>query len=166
MAHHERALSDTVAKLLIIFLIILVTLLIIASLSGVLTKFLQKPALIAVMADEIDTSYGSEIIRLYHKQGDTVNLNGTSQTYGSSEITILISQGTGSPQRLTNLTPIQSSGWKPGDFLFIYRDGTGVYGYTDSMPSAAPTLTPGNYTIQIIDSRANILLHTLPVKID
>jgi type III secretory pathway component EscS len=45
MVHHERALSDMVAQILIIFLIVLVTLLIIASLTGVLTKFLQKPAL-------------------------------------------------------------------------------------------------------------------------
>ena len=143
MAHHERALSDIVAQLLIIFLIILVTLLIIASLSGVLTKFLQKPALIAVMADEIDTSYGADIIRLYHKQGDTVNLNGTSQRQGSSEIAILLTAGSGSPQRLRNLTPVQSNGWKPGDFLYIYRDGSGVYGYTETMPPAAPSLPPG-----------------------
>lgn len=55
MAQYERALSETVGLLLIAFLIILVTLLVIASTTGMLTKFLQKLAFVAVMADEIDT---------------------------------------------------------------------------------------------------------------
>lgn len=95
-----------------------------------------------------------------------MNLNGTRQTAGSSEIALQLIPGPGSPVRLKNLTLLQGNGYKPGDFLYIYRDGSGTYGYTDTMPPAAPSLASGDYTLQIIDTRANVLLHSLSVHID
>lgn len=164
MAPNERALSDIIAQLLIVFLVVLVTLLIIASLTGVLTKMLQKPAFIVVTASPHNTSTG-QVIVLYDKQGDLVNLNGTSQTAGSSEIAISLTKSPGSPVFVHNVTAMHARAWGPGQYLYIYPTA-GSYGYTDTASSAAPDLPAGNYTIQIIDTRAQVLLHTLPVKID
>lgn len=163
MAHHEHALSETVAQILIAFLVILITLLIIGSLTGVLTTMLQKSAFIAVTASAYDTSPTTQIISLYHKQGDRVNLNGTSMTAGSSDIAITLTTPSGSQFLVRNATLIQAVAWGPGEYLYIYPQGSG-YGYSDSPPGAG-TLPSGEYTVRIIDTKVSVLLHSLPVTI-
>jgi hypothetical protein len=164
MTHQERALSETVSQLLIIFLVILVTLLIIASLTGVLTKFLQQPAFIVATASQFNASSGAHIISLNHKQGDKVNLNGTSQRDGSSEIAIMLTASSGSTALVRNDTLLQAPAWGPGQYLYIYPSGGSIV-YSDIPPLAPASFIAGDYTIQIIDTKAKILLHTLPVRI-
>jgi len=164
MAHHDGALSETIAQLLIIFLVILVALLIIGALTGVLPKMLQKSAFIAVTASSYDTGPATQVILLYHKQGDLVNLNGTSQTAGVSEIAITLTDPSGLPFPVRNATPISSTAWGPGQYLVIYETSPGTYGYSD-MPPAGADIPDGDYTVQIIDTKVNVLLHTLPVTV-
>ena len=165
MAHNERGLSECVAQLLIAFLVILVALLIIAAMTGVLGNLLQKSALIAATASSQDTSPTTQIIVLYHKQGDMVNLNGTSQTAGSSEIALTLTGSSGSPFFVYNATPLHSAAWGPGQYLYIYETAPETYWYSDLPPVPGTSLTPGDYTVQIIDTKVNVLLHALPVKI-
>lgn len=163
MARKDDALSETVAHILIIFLVVLVTLLIIASLTGVLNTMLQKSAFVAVTASSYDASPTTEIISLYHKQGDKVNLNGTSMTAGSSEVAIILRDPAGSEFLVRNGTLIQADAWGPGQYLYVYPQGSG-YRYSDQPPGAV-SLPAGEYTIRIIDTKVNVLLHSLPVTI-
>jgi hypothetical protein len=164
MAYHEDALSETVAHILIAFLVVLVTLLIIASLTGVLTAMLQRPALVVATASQYNTSTGTHIISLYHKQGDAVNLNGTSQTGGSSDIAIMLKAPSGSPVFLKNTSPLHAASFGPGQRLYIYP-AAGSYGYADIPPAAPAGLDAGDYTVIITDTKAKVLLHSLTVTI-
>lgn len=167
MTHHERGLSECVAQILIAFLVILVTLLIIGALTGIIPGLLQKSAFIAVTASSFDTGPVTHVILLYHKQGDLVNLNGTSQTDGVSEIAIMLTPPSGPPAQVRPGTPIKSTAWGPGQYLAIYEPSSspGTYLYSDSPTTEMNLLTNGDYTIQIIDSKVNVLLHTLKVTI-
>jgi len=165
MTYDERGLSECVAQILIAFLVILVTLLIIGAMTGIIPGLLQKSALIAVTASSFDTGPGTHVILLYHQQGDLVNLNGTSQTDGVSEIAIMITPPSGPPVQVRPGTTIKSSAWGPGQYLVIYETAPGTYQYSD-LPTAGTDIPGGDYTVQVIDTKVNVLLHTLPVKID
>jgi hypothetical protein len=165
MTDRERALSECVALILIAFLVILVALFIIAALTGVLTGFLQKTALVAVTASAYPTGPGTQVIQVYHKQGDAVNLNNTAHTGGNSIVAISLVPPGGSPVLLPFTGIPARDAWRPGESLYIFQDGGGRYWYTDS-PPAGETLSPlGEYTVIIIDSKAQVLLHTLKVTI-
>jgi hypothetical protein len=162
MPHHDRAISETMGHMLIAFLVIVIVLLVVASTSGFLTKFLQNPALLVVTAAPYDTT-GGHIIRLHNEQGDAVNLNGTSQSGGSTEISITLSPPSGSPILVTrDPTFISTTPWGPGQDLFIFPVA-GSYQFKSTTPTSP--LTAGDYTVQIIDARSKVLLHTLPVTI-
>lgn len=164
MDYYEDALSETIAQILIAFLVILVTLLIIGALTGIIPGLLQKSAFIAVTASSFDTGPGTHVILLYHNQGDLVNLNGTSQTNGVSEIAIMLTPPSGSPVQVRNATPIKSAAWGPGQYLAIYETAPGTYQYSD-LPTAGTNIPAGDYAVQVIDTKVNILLHTLKVTI-
>jgi FlaG/FlaF family flagellin (archaellin) len=160
----EQALSENFAVILMVILIVIATLLLIASLNGVMTKILQKPALISVQANQFDTTDGRHIIILYHQQGDPVILNGTSQTDGVSMISISLSSSGGAEQ-LISLTPISTNAWHSGEMLYVYRSAGGRYGFSDVAPVGVASLEPGTWTITIQDDKVHVLLHSLPVTI-
>ncbi len=164
MDRDEHALSDIVAQILIAFLVVLVALFIVAALTGVLSGFLQKTAFIAVTAAPYETGTGTSVISLYHKQGDIVNVNGTSHSAGVSEIAIFLRGSTGGTQQVRNATPMHAAGWGPGQYLYIYPYAGG-YGFSDLPPAAGTDLIGDGYTVTIVDTRTKVLLHTLPVTI-
>jgi hypothetical protein len=167
MAYRERALSDIVGIMLISFLIVVLALLIAASLTGVLNDMLWKPALFTVTASQYDDS-GNHLIRLYHQQGDLVNLNDSSQTLGDTEIALTITDPSGSTSLVRRSPdPLVAAAWGPGQYLYIFPDGSTGYVYSDELPSGAVPLfvSKGEYTVKIIDAGPDILLHTLPVTI-
>ena len=164
MEDHEQGLSDVIALLLIAFLIVLVALFIVAALTGVLSGFLQKSALVAVTASEY-TGTPNHIISIYHKQGDPVNLDGTSQTRGVSPVSMILVTPGGSSVQVHPIGTINTQAWSPGDFLYIYPDAGG-YGFSDEVPAAPPAFpATGKYTIKITDTKASLLLHSLDVTL-
>ncbi|NMB77768.1 MAG: hypothetical protein GYA23_01580 [Methanomicrobiales archaeon] len=166
MARNDHALTEPFGLLLIAFLIIVVALLITASLTGVIDEMLQKPALLTVTATQYDDGAGHHLIQLHHKQGNPVNINGSTHSGGVTEIMILVNDTTGT-YRILNSGPMSAATWSPGQNLYIYSDGT-VYRFSDTAPASAGvvSLAAGEqYTIQLIDMRPDILLHSLPVTI-
>ncbi|MEI7856007.1 MAG: hypothetical protein WCH85_00720 [Methanomicrobiales archaeon] len=162
----ERALSETMAVILIAILVIIAAVLITALLTGVMTKMLQKPALFAVQTTQFDTTdvVPAHIISLSHLQGDNVILNGTSQSDGVSIISLSLISPAGGTVPLRSLVSIKKSAWQPGDILYVYQSG-GSYGFSDVAPTGVASLAPGNWTIRIQDDKIHVLLHTLPVTI-
>jgi hypothetical protein len=165
MKRSDRALSETFSVILMAMLVIIAALLLVASLTGVITNLLQKPAFLSVQAVQYNTSANTHIIGLYHQQGDPVNLNGTTQAEGISIVSFVIIEPGGSQYPVDAATTIMvHDSWESGNLLYVYQSG-GSYVFTDVMPAGATTLPPGTYIIKITDNKAKVLLHALPVTI-
>ena len=156
-------MSEVVGLILIAFLIILVALIITMALTGTLTKFLQQPALVTLAATQV--SAGTDhIIRLDHKQGNKVNLNGTSQKGGSGDIAIYLTDPlSGRTYNLQPLGTIDADAFGPGQSLYIYQGAAG-FGYDDTLPGSG-ALNHGENKLLIIDAKNNLLLQNLTVII-
>jgi FlaG/FlaF family flagellin (archaellin) len=166
MAQDEGALSEIIAQILIVFLVVIVTLLIIASLTGVLTKMLQRPAFVVVVAGQYNTSTGDHIISVSHKQGDPVNMNGTSQSSGGSIVSLSLTDKDGVLFPLQNAAPLQDTAWRAGDIFYIYKSGLSSYAYSDIVPVAAGSgLDKGTYNVTITDDKVHVLISKIPVTI-
>lgn len=165
MHHPDRALSETVSVAIICILMVAAAALLVASMTGVITNMLQKPALMSLRVDQFNTSSGDHIISIYNQQGDEVNLNGTSQTGGVSIVSLGIIDPAGSQSVIRNATLLTDDDWDPGSWLFIYQSGGG-YVYSDTPPAfSVGSLPAGTYTVKVTDDKAKLLLHALPVTI-
>ena len=166
MSRPENALSETMSIIFMAILIVVAALLLVASLTGVITNLLQKPAFLSVQVVSYTTSDNAHIIDVFNKQGDSVNLNGTSQKEGSSIVSlILINNGDGTEYPVGAAGPILHDDWGPGDHVYIYRNG-GMYVFSDAIPvGTAGSIPTGSYTVKIIDNKVQVLLGALPVTI-
>lgn len=117
-----------------------------------------------MQAKQFNTTTGEHLIRLYHLQGDPVILNGTSQSDGVSIISLSLTTPSGGVIKLRNLTPIKNTPWRTGEMLYVYQE-SGMYGYSDFVPTGATTLAPGTWNITIQDDKVQVLLHSLTVTI-
>jgi hypothetical protein len=165
MAHHEKALSDMVAQILIIFLVLVIALILIASVTGVLPKLLKKPAFLIVDGDQYDVSPTIHIISLSHKQGDPVNMKGTSQTGGKTLVYFNVTDKSGITYRVPNDGALHDDEWEAGQTMYLYLRG-GNYVYSD-VPPAAPgaNLPADTYTVRIVDDEVQVLISTISVTI-
>jgi hypothetical protein len=162
----ENALSETMSIIFMAILVVVAALLLVASLTGVITHLLQKPAFLSVQVVPYTTSDSAQIIDVFNKQGDSVNLNGTAQMKGSSIISLrLINNGDGTEYPVGAAGPILHDDWGPGDHVYIYRN-SGKYVFSDAIPvGTAVSIPSGSYTVKIIDDKIHVLLGALPVTI-
>jgi hypothetical protein len=170
MSTSERGLSETLSLVFMAILVAVAALLLVASLTGVISNLLLKPALFSVQVIQFNTSPGgAHIIGVFHQQGDSVDLNGTSQKGGTAIVSLSLIDTTGLSFTVSPDTtvPIQKDFWGPGDLLYIYSsDGGSSYVFSDEVPgSGVPSLPTGTYTVKIIDTKVHVLLNTLPVTI-
>lgn len=167
MRNSERALSETMSLIFMAMLVIIAAILLIASMTGVISNLLQKPALFSTQVIQIDTSDDSaHIIGVFHQQGDAVDLNGTTQTGGSSIVSLILINTGGSSFTVSPDGALQKNQWGPGDMLYIYSKNSGVsYVYSDTAPPGASSLPTGTYTIKILDDKVNVIINALPVTI-
>jgi hypothetical protein len=166
MSTPESALSETMSIIFMAILVVVAALLLIASLTGVITNLLQKPAFLSVQVVPYTTSDSAHIIDVFNKQGDSVNLNGTSQKEGSSIVSLtLINNGYGTEYPVGAAGSILHDDWGPGDHVYIYRN-SGRYVFSDAIPTgAAASIPSGSYTVKIIDDKIHVLLSAVPVTI-
>ena len=166
MKRPERALSETFSIVIIALLVVVAAILLIASMTGVITNLLQKPALFSVQTVQYNTSANAHIIGLFHQQGDPVNLNGTAQRSGTSIVSLSLIDRNGLSFTVSPDGPLQKDRWAPGDMLYIYsKDSGGSYVYSDAAPTSAISLNAGTYTIKITDDKVHILINALPITI-
>jgi hypothetical protein len=166
MKRPERALSETFSVVIITLLVVAAAILLIASMTGVITNLLQKPALFSVQTLQYNTSANAHIIGLFHQQGDSVNMNGTTQTKGVSiaSLVIIPPDGVQYPVHPAVATMVHDS-WEPGELLYIYQSGSS-YVFADAAPgSGVSSLPTGTYMVKIIDDKAHTLINALPVTI-
>jgi len=159
MTRSEHGLSETISLILIAFLVIVVALFITMALTGVIERSLQKPALAVVTATPVDAGSGSYYIKLQHKEGNPVIVQGSpSHSKGDSIVRIILVESDGTSHTPTVTTTAES--WSPGTSLYI----TDLNTITDASPSGSFT-TGNSYTVKIIDTKPNVLLHSLDVTI-
>ncbi|MDD4138167.1 MAG: hypothetical protein PHT99_09800 [Methanoregula sp.] len=165
MKRHDRAVSETFSVVIITLLVIVAAVLLVASLTGVITNLLLKPALFSVQTVQYETSAGT-IIGLFHQEGDAVNLKGTSQTKGVSIVSLVIIDPDGAEHQINAAhTSMVHDSWGPGNLLYIYQSG-GSYVYSDDViDTSGLDLTGGTYTVKITDDNVHVLIHTLPITI-
>jgi len=165
MKRHDRAVSETFSVVIITLLVIAAAVLLVASLTGVITNLLQKPALFSVQTVQYETS-GGTIIGLFHQEGDAVNLKGTTQTEGSSIVSMVFIDNTAGEEYPVMAGTVQHDAWEPGTMLYIYSTDGISYVYSDVAPILAASLTDGRtYTVKITDDNVHVLIHTLPITI-
>ena len=161
----ESALSETMSMIFMAILVIVAATLIIASMTGVISHLIQKPALLSAQVTQYDSGT-YHTIAVFHQQGNAVNLNGTSQTGGSSIVSLTLDTGGLSYPVSPKVPALGKNQWGPGDTLYIYKTGSGVYEYTDDPSGITGSLQPGStYTVKILDNKVNVIINALPVTI-
>ena len=168
----DRALSDTVSIALIIILIVIAAMIVFIVVFGY-AHLMPKSAYIAMRGVATNTSVGAATLTLFHFEGDTVNLNGSVNGSGIAPVrfNLRTPHDTTVPVGISPL--ITDNTWNSGDTVTIYEDGAG-YWVIDNVTSRigkAGTLGPlvnmegGNYTVSVVDTRANVLIGQIPVTI-
>ena len=167
MSMSDRGLSETLSLVFMAILVAVAALLLVASLTGVISNLLLKPALMSVQVVQYNTSAGAHIIGVFHQQGDAVNINGTSQSGGTSIVSFSLIDPAGLSFTVNPAGPPQKDYWGPGDLLYVYSsDGGNSYVFSDVTPGpGVSSLTAGTYTVKIFDNKVHVLLNALPVTI-
>jgi len=176
MKHHpsrspadERGLSELLAELFIVILIIALAVIIIGTVTGIIPRLLEQPVLLSVKADAATTSAGADVITLFHQQGNAVNLNGSAQTAGVSPVSFTLTTPTDVLVNVRSSPSIINDAWRPGGRVYIYQVG-GYYFVTDD-PDFLDGLGPGidvpsgSWEVNLIDARVHLLLHKHPITI-
>jgi len=165
MSMSDRGLSETLSLVFMAILVAVAALLLVASLTGVMSNLLLKPALFSVQVTQYNTSSNAHVIGVFSQQGDTVNMNGTSQSGGTSIVSFSLIDPTGLSFTVIPAGPLQKDSWGPGTMMYIYKSGS-TYVYTDD-PTSIPgaSLPTGTYTVKIIDTKVHVLLNAFPVTI-
>jgi PKD repeat protein len=168
----DRALSDTVSIALIIILIVIAAMIVFIVVFGY-AHLMPKSAYISMRGVATNTSVGAATLTLFHFEGDAVNLNGSVNGRGVAPVRFNLL----TPQNITvpvGISPlITDNTWNSGDTITIYEDGAG-YWVIDNVTSRigkAGILGPlvnmqgGNYTVSVVDTRANVLIGQVPIII-
>ena len=176
MKHHhprirsdERGISELLAETFIVILIIALAVIIIGTVTGIIPKMLERPALLSAKAGTTATSSGADVITIYHQQGIPVNLNGSAQATGVSTVSFTLTAPDGVIVKVRISPTIINDAWRPGSTVYIYRVGAAYY-VTDgfdwlNQPAAGIDDLTGSWEVNIIDTRVHLLLHKLPVTV-
>jgi PKD repeat protein len=168
----ERALSDAVTIALILILVVAAAAIVFIVVFGY-ANLAPKSAYVTMRGVAANTSVGAATITLFHFEGDAVNLNGSVKGTGVAPVRFSLR----TPQSMTEpvgISPlITDNTWGSGDTISIYEDGSG-YWMIDNVSARiakSSTLGPlismpaGNYTISVVDAKANVLIAQVPVQI-
>lgn len=165
----EKGLSELLAEIFIVILIIALAVIIIGTVTGIIPKMLERPALLSAKASVVTTSSGADVISLLHQQGNPVNLNGSAQTAGISPVSFTLTTSTDIIVNVRNSSAIINDAWRPGTRVYLYQNG-GRYFVTDDpdfleTQGAGIDIPSDSWSVNIIDTRVHLLLHKLPVTI-
>ncbi len=173
----EHALSDAVSITLIIILVV-ATAVIIAALVFGYANLAPKSAYITARATGMNLSTGTgssaNTIAVFHFQGDAVNLNRSRSGSGMAPVGFNLRIPSGEMETVRPYPLITDNTWNSGDTITIYEDGAG-YWVTDNITrriagsgtyGSLVSLPGGNYTVNVVDLQAGVLVAALPVLIN
>jgi hypothetical protein len=154
MASRESGISEVVATILVVFLVIALAVVVGVLLFGWALP-LQKTAYIAMEVSPRNISNAS-VVQVFHGQGDTVSL-APSKIHGVP-VRFVLTNGSAT-YHATPLPAAASQGFGPGATLFLFRNASGVW-LSDNRSDIGGNLgfAPGEWTISLIDTSANVLI--------
>jgi PKD repeat protein len=172
----ESALSEVVSITLIILLLVVIALVVYVVFIGQ-AHIAPKSAYISARGMNVNLSLGSgsyaNTIGLFHFEGDAVNLNRSKKGDGMAPVGFNILTPSGEMETVRASSLISDNTWNSGDIITIYEDASG-YWVTDNITrriDGAGTLGPlvdmpgGNYTVNVVDLKADVLVAAIPVII-
>jgi PKD repeat protein len=168
----ERALSDSVSITLILLLVVVAAVIVFIVVFGSV-NLAPKSAYIAMRGVAANTSVGAATLTVFHFEGDPVNLNASLKGGGMAPVRFSLNTPQGSTEPVGISPFITENTWSSGNTISIYEDAVGYWVTNDINGRIAKisTLGPlvsmpgGNYTIDVIDNKANVLIGKVPVII-
>ena len=168
----ERALSDSVSIALILLLVALAAAIVFVVVFGYVS-LTPKSAYIAMRGVAANTSVGAATLTIFHFEGDPVNLNSSLKGDGIVPVSFNLILPGGAGATVAASPTITDNTWRSGNTLSIYQDAAGYWVTNDinQRIAQAATLGPlvnmqgGNYTINVVDEKAKVLIGAVPVTI-
>jgi len=172
----DSALSEVVSITLILLLLVVIALVVYVVVIGQ-AAIAPKSAYISARGTNVNMSLGPgsylNTISLFHFEGDAVNLNRSRSGDGMAPVGFNLLTPSGEMPAVRASPLIADNTWNSGDTATIYEDASG-YWVTDNITrriEGAGTLGPlvdmpgGNYTVNIVDLQADLLVAAIPVSI-
>jgi PKD repeat protein len=168
----ERALSDSVSIALILLLVVAAAAIVFVVVFGY-ASLTPKSAYIAMRGVAANTSVGAATLTIFHFEGDPVNINSSLKGDGVAPVSFNLILPGGAGGSVTVSPAITDNTWRSGNTLSIYQDAAGYWVTNDInlRITQATTLGPlvnmqgGNYTINVVDEKAKVLIGAVPVTI-
>jgi PKD repeat protein len=172
----EHALSEAVSITLILLLVVVIALVIYIVVIGH-ANLAPKSAYIAMRGVGVNLSIGAgsfaNTISLFHFEGDAVNLNRSRGGNGVAPVSFNLRMPSGDTENVLASSLITDNTWNSGDTITIYEDASGYWVTDNITPRIAKTGTlgplvdmpGGNYTVNVIDKKADVLIAAVPVNI-
>jgi PKD repeat protein len=172
MPENEDAMSELISILLIILLMLVAAMVIYIIIFGYAT-LAPKSAYIAMRGAAANTSVGAETLTIFHFQGDAVNLNSSVKGNGVAPVKFNLRTPLNTMVSVRISPLVTDNTWSSGDTISLYEDASG-YWVIDNITARiakVSTLGPlvdmqaGNYTVNVVDTKANVLIAQVPVII-
>ena len=172
----ESALSEAVSITLIIILVVAVAVIVAIVVFGY-ANLVPKSAYITMRGTDVNMSIGTgswaNTIALFHFEGDAVNLNRSRSGNGMAPVGFSLRTPSGETETVSASALITDNTWNSGDTITIYEDASGYWVTDNITPRIAgiSTLGPlvdmpsGNYTVNVVDKKADVLVAAVPVTI-
>jgi|WetSurMetagenome_2_1015567.scaffolds.fasta_scaffold19671_2 PKD repeat protein len=168
----ERALSDSVSIALILLLVVAAAAIVFIVVFGYV-NLTPKSAYIAMRGVAANTSVGAATLTIFHFEGDAVTLNSSLKGDGVAPVSfnLIIPGGASEPVAVSPF--ITDNTWRSGNTLSIYEDAAGYWVTNDINGRISQTgqlgplvsMPGGNYTINVVDQNAKVLIGAVPVTI-
>jgi len=168
----ERGLSDSVSIALILLLVVIAAAIVFAVVFGYI-NLTPKSAYIAMRGIAANTSVGAATLTIFHFEGDPVNVNSSLTGAGVAPVSFNLVLPGGGSAPVAASPVLTDNTWRSGTTLSIYEDTAGYWVTNDInlRIAQAGTLGPlvnmqgGNYTINVVDEKAKVLIGAVPVTI-
>jgi PKD repeat protein len=150
----ERAMSETVAIILILCLVIVMAAIVLAFATGIFSN-LAKPAFVAPSMGTV-TQSGKVAISLFNRGGDTLYLDVPRLQYNTMSVYLDTPNGT----YLAHPAPDVGE-FSPGTTLYIYKTANGYLITRNLNALASPdaqSLPQGTITVRLVDDHAQTLI--------
>ncbi|MFA6225681.1 MAG: hypothetical protein WC620_05740 [Methanoregula sp.] len=170
MPKNEDAMSESISVILIILLVLIAAMVVYIILFGYAALAL-KSAYIVMRGAAANTSVGAETLKIFQFEGDAVYLNGNVKGNGVAPVKFNLRTPSGSMELVQTSPLITDNTWGSGDTISLYEDASGYWVIDNITARIAKIITlgplvdmhVGNYTVNVIDTKANVLIAQVPI---
>jgi len=152
MHKHGDAVSDIIAEILILSLVIVMAAIIFVMVFGVMPQIPETSYLATEISQKAMPGYSAIAIR--HQAGDTLNFTGGADLPGAAEVSIITPAGT-----YTAVPGAGLSAFGPGSTVYVYYTGTVYRLVSDLSGVTAQPLPTTGLRLTLVDRRSGLLIN-------